>query len=343
MNPAPLDSHSVYSTEDNRVWLEELDSFVPEQLFDAHCHLFSPEAVTAEVAQSTFWKHVDLEVHQSWARVLYPGRETRFLFLGTPIREIDVNLHNRYLIAETERDERNRCHCLVTPDVTADQLDAWLARGTVQGIKPYRIFSRTGDPNECLIRDFLPEHLLEVADRHGAWVTLHLSRLDACADESNLADLELFTGIKYPRIRWILAHCARSFTYHAIRQAIDRLEGMPNIFYDLSAVCDLRPVLTLFQKARLNRIFWGSDGVEATFFHGSYAPLGRGWTAVRESNLKPGSFAHCRGRPILAIYENLLAVKHAAEIAGFGRREIEAVFHDNAAARFDPMAARKAG
>src|SRR5690606_19840853 len=102
-----------------------------------------------------------------------------------------------------------------------------------------------------------------------------------CADEHNLHDLEAYTTRRYPRIRWILAHCARSFTYWPIRQAVDRLRLLPNIWYDLSAVTDIRPIITLFQQENLKRIFYGSDGVDATFFHGKYAALGRAWATLQ--------------------------------------------------------------
>ena len=136
---------------------------------------------------------------------------------------------------------------------------------------------------------------------------------------------------RYPRIKWILAHCARSFTYWPIRESVERLRDLPNIFYDLSAVCDVRPILTLFQKEDVKRIFFGSDGVSPTFFRSGYFALVRSWVTIAGAAYSEERFPHCDGRPILAIYENLLAIKQAAEIAGFGRREIEAIFWKNAA------------
>jgi hypothetical protein len=45
-------------------------------------------------------------------------------------------------------------------------------------------------------------------------------------------------------------------------------------------------------------------------------------------------FPHCDGRPILAIYEQLLAMKHAAEIVGLSSSDIEDIFWKNAESAF---------
>ena len=165
-------------------------------------------------------------------------------------------------------------------------------------------------------------------------MTLHLSRYHAAADRHNLRDLTDYTQKRYPRIKWILAHCARSFTYWPIRESIERLKDLPNLHYDLSAVCDVRPILTLFQGEDPRRIFFGSDGISPTFFRGGYIALGRAWIAVTQHSFGGQNFPHCDGRPILAIYENLLAIRQAAELAGWGKKEVAAVFWDNAAREF---------
>ena len=172
-----------------------------------------------------------------------------------------------------------------------------------------------------------------MANDLGLWVTLHLSRQDACADEHNLADLEEYTTRRYPNIKWILAHVARSFTYWPIQHGIERLRLMPNIYYDTSAVTELMPLVTLFRHESPDRIFYGSDGVESMYFYGKYVALGRAWQGldVKRTQLQ---FPHCDARPILAIYEQLLSMKHAAEIAGLDRTDLDKIFYNNAEREF---------
>lgn len=108
---------------------------------------------------------------------------------------------------------------------------------------------------------------------------------------------------------------------------------MPNIWYDVSAVTDVRPMITLFSREDHKRIFYGSDGLDATYFRGQYVALGRAWQGldVARFNLQ---FPHCDGRPILAIYEQLLSMQQAAEIAQWCDDDVEDVFWRNASQAF---------
>ena len=45
-------------------------------------------------------------------------------------------------------------------------------------------------------------------------------------------------------------------------------------------------------------------------------------------------FGHTEFTPIVAIYEQLLAMKHAAEMAGFSKDQIEDIFWRNAVREF---------
>ncbi len=329
-------SISEYTEHDQQIWDEELSEFVPSRVFDAHIHMLNREHLP-EGNTSAFsgWGDTDLSTLRAWAERLYPGRETHFLVLGTPVPGIDVDAHNDWAIGDIQaHDMQSRMNRLVTPDCKLDAIENDIKTRGFIGLKPYRLFSVTGDVVQCRIHEFLPHEQLELANEMGLWVTMHLSRFHGCADEDNLKDLEEFTTRRYPNVKWILAHCARSFTYWPIREAVDRLKGLSNIWYDLSAVTDVRPFITLFQKEDVSRIFYGSDGVDATYFHGQYVALGRAWQGF-DADKTPLQYPHCDGRPILAIYEQLLSMKQAAEIAGLNNDDIEDIFWRNAAKAFD--------
>ena len=321
-----------FSAHDQQIWDEELQDFVPDRVFDAHIHMFNRTHLLPSA--TTSWTDTDLSTLQQWAGRLYPGRETHFLVLGTPTVGMDIAAHNNWCIEQVRQDPQSRMNRLVTPSCRIADIERDIREQGFVGLKPYRLYSVTGDIAQCRIHEFLPHEQLELANELGLWVTMHLSRFHGCADEYNLADLQEYTSSRYPKIKWILAHCARSFTYWPIRKAIEQLREMPNIWYDVSAVTDVRPLITLFTRENPRRIFYGSDGVDATYFHGQYAALGRAWQYVDidRFNLQ---FPHCDGRPILAIYEQLLSMKHAAEIAQFSQTNLEDLFWRNAATAFN--------
>ncbi len=323
----PATTPADYSDSDRKVWEEELNDFVPQRIFDAHCHMFQQDHMRPD-AKPTGRSEVDLEKLREWGRTLYPGRDMNFLVLGLPVVGNDPDRHNPWLAKQVALDPDSRANRLVTPSCTPEKVAADLDSGAFIGLKPYRVFSVTGDIDLCRIHEFLTHEQMEVANEKGCWVTMHLSRPHGCADEMNLKDLEEYTTKRYPNIKWILAHCARSFTYWPIQQAIERLRDMPNIWYDLSAVMNMHPFLTLFQGENLKRIFFGSDGVNATFFHGKYVAFGRYWYQVTPD--EKFSYTHTDDRPILAIYEQILAMKQAADIAQLSREDIEGIFWRNA-------------
>lgn len=327
-------SINSFSDHDQQIWDEELHDFVPDRVFDAHIHMFNPEHLAASARNKDSWGYTDFTTLKQWAARLYPGRETHFLSLGSPMPGIDVQAHNQWCIAQTQKDPQSRLNRLVTPACRLEDIERDIREQGVIGLKPYRFFSVTGDIAQCRIHEFLPYEQLELANELGLWVTMHLSRFHGCADEFNLSDLREFTGHRYPNVKWILAHCGRSFTYWPIRKAIDELRDMPNIWYDVSAVTDVRPMITLFTRENRRRILYGSDGVDAMYFRGQYAAMGRAWQYVDTDRLDL-KFPHCDGRPILAIYEQLLSMKHAAEIAQWSPDDIQDLFWRNAAEAFD--------
>ena len=327
-------SLSDFSPHDQQIWDEELHDFVPDRVFDAHIHMFHPEHVRAtSPSTANPWSFADFSTLQKWAARLYPGRETHFLVLGTPAVGIDVDAHNHWCIEQVRQDPQSRMNRLVTPACHVQDIERDVRERGFIGLKPYRLFSTTGDIAQCRIHEFLTHEQLELANEMGLWVTMHLSRFHGCADEFNLSDLQEFTGSRYPNIKWILAHCARSFTYWPIRKAIEQLRDMPNIWYDVSAVTDVRPLITLFSREDRRRMLYGSDGIDAMYFHGQYAAMGRAWQYVDAGRLNL-QFPHCDGRPILAIYEQLLSMKHAAEIAQWSPDDIQNLFWKNAVSAF---------
>ena len=318
-----------YRDCDRQIWEEELAEFVPDRIFDAHIHLFNRADFHELPQRMSQWEDNRLVDLNAWAEALYPGRIMNYLILGFPAPEIDVQKNIAFAKAEIEQMPEARLNRLVTPSCQIEDIARDVDHPQVVGLKPYRIYSVTGDIAQCRIHDFLPHEQMELANERGLWVTMHLSRHHGCADQHNLDDLEEYTTKRYPNIKWLLAHCARSFTYWPIQQAVERLREMPNVHYDTSAVTDVRPYITLLTKEDTRRIFWGSDGVFAAFFHGFYAALGRAWQHY-DADRGGLQFPHCDGRPILSVYEQLLSLKFAAEIAQLSGDQIEGIFWRNA-------------
>ena len=140
------------------------------------------------------------------------------LIIGKPLIGTDINAHNEFIYQEINGETKTRAHRLTTPKDSLKDIENDIKNKGFQGLKVYRYFSSTGDPNECSIEDYLPHEQLELANELGIWITLHMAKQDGCGDKRNLSDLEEFTTKRYPNIKWILAHVARSFTYRPIEK-----------------------------------------------------------------------------------------------------------------------------
>lgn len=324
-----------YRPMDQRIWEEELDAFVPDKIFDAHAHLWSDDYLSANHPDRGKHPYAGLAEHQAWAARLYPGREVHFLMLGCPvIIDMDVTGHNAFLAEKTAQDPRSRASMIAVPGMTPNEIADSVDRYGFAGLKPYRVFSTTGDIAECRITDYLPEELIEVANDRELFITLHLSKRWGCADEENLADLARLTA-QYPKVRWILAHCARAFASWMIERAIDRLRDIPQIWYDLSAVNDVMSFYILFKRERRERILFGSDNILAGCAHSKYITFAKAWAYLPDQVFEQLKLSHCEGEPTLVIYEQLRAMRQAAEMVGYGPAEIRGIFYSNAARLFE--------
>jgi hypothetical protein len=317
---------------DRRIWQEELAEFVPLRVFDVHTHVYrwafnldpkkdtGPYASTGGAFPEATW---DL-LHRCDA-LLMPGREVHRLSFGFPFSPTcDFDASNHFTAAQVGQDRASAGLMLVHPSMPAEHLEAGIAEHGFLGFKPYRFFSTSGDAVQCRIRDFLPDHQLAVADRHRLMVMLHLARRDGAADPQNLDDLERLTE-EYPRVRWVLAHCARSYLPEVMARAVPRLRRMSNVWCDTSSVCEPEVIRILLEALGPDRVMYGSDDVPVGVLRGKYVTFGRAWAFLSEKN-HTLNLTHCDPRMTFVRYEQLRAMRVAARTLGLGPREVERIF-----------------
>ena len=332
---------------DRRIWDEELEDFVPARVFDAHTHLYQWAHTTNPSEEPPGWRRsfgvkypfVDWGTLEATDRALMPGRTVHRLAMGVPFVHCDFDAANAHTAAEAARDPASGAIMLVHPSMAPERVEAAVERRGFVGLKPYRLHSVTGDRADCRIADFLPESQIAVADRHGLLVMLHLSKRGAAADAENLDDLERLTA-RYPNVQWNLCHCARCYYDAPLRKAADRLRAMPNLWYDISSVCDADAMDALLDIAGPDRVMYGSDDMPAGVARGKYIHFGHAWAALNESN-HDLSLSHCDPAMTFVRYEMLRAFHRATRRQGYGEREIERLFHGNASRLLGKVRAKR--
>lgn len=323
--------------QDRRIWEEELAEFVPRKIYDAHSHIYrwafhtDPEKESGPYVKfvGDDYREATYDFLDSIDDQLMPGRSVHRLSFPFPYANgCDFEASNEFIANELGDHDPSAALMLVNPTMTETEVEDAVQRRGFLGFKPYRFFSATGDAVHCRITDFLPEHQIAVADRHGLLIMMHLSRPEGISDAVNLEDLEHLTA-KFPNAKWILAHCARAYSAWPIERAGDRLRDLPNTWFDTSSVCESDAMDALIQCVGIERVMYGSDDVPVGVLRGKYVAFGHAWAYLSETN-HDLSLVHCDGRMTFTRYEQLRAMKRAANRHGLGQSEIEALFHDNA-------------
>jgi len=323
---------------DRRIWDEELNDFVPRKVFDVHTHIYrwafytAPDKETSSYRQllGTTFAEATWDLAESCDAILMPGREVHRLSFPFPfMSHCDFDGSNEFIAAETRRDPQSGALMLVHPGMTAGEVERQVKKHGFLGFKPYRFYSSTGDAVNCGITDFMPEHLIEVAHEHGLLIMMHLSKKDAIADPRNIEDVVRLSR-KYPGVKWILAHCARSYSAWAIERAAKYLRGLPNVWYDTSSVCESDAIEALYRGVGVERVMYGSDDIPVGVLRGKYIAFGFAWAYLSPSN-HSFSLEHCEGQMTFTRYEQLRAMRRAGMRLGLTREQNEDLFHNTAA------------
>lgn len=331
---APIERNDL----DRRIWDEELDDFVPRKIFDAHTHIYRWDFYTDPAKETSVFKPLEgtTFANASWEladrcdEILMPGREVHRLSFPFPFpHPCDFEASNRFLAGEVKKDPQSAGLMLVHPGMTADYVEQHVREHGFLGVKPYRWYSESGDAVNCGITEFMAEHQIAVADRLGLIIMMHVSKRDAIADPGNIRDMVRLSA-KYPGVRWILAHCARSYSFWAIEKAARQLRELPNVWYDTSSVCESDAMDALYSGVGADRVMYGSDDIPIGVLRGKYIAYGFAWAFLSEANHSLG-LTHCDARMTFTRYEQLRAMRRASMRLGMSRHQIEALFHDTAA------------
>jgi glutamate-1-semialdehyde 2,1-aminomutase len=325
---------------DRRIWDEELAQFVPQKIYDAHTHIYLPEhnltgqgtnpAASPDVHDGGITQQIpaiDRKTLEQLYALLFPGRKVHNVLFGWVFECVDFDAINQFVSEQAAQDPLSAPFMLTPPSLSprhlAEQVDTYGFRG----LKPYLLW--TNNRWDANITEIIPEPLLEVANDKQLIVTLHVSKRSAISDEENIRELICLSG-KYPKVRWILAHCARSFkAWPSLEKAIKRIRDLPNLWYDFSSVTDSDVYSLIFREVPLDRVLYGGD-IPSDLARGQMVGFGFGWALLTEEMIKSMNIGHCDSRSTFVLYETLRAARTAMLREGFSRGQIEDIFYNNA-------------
>ena len=309
-----------YTDLDREIWQNELESFVPHRIFDAHTHFWSNDFVLPETVCSSDWlqHETDGKILQRLSSVLYPGRECDFLTFAQPVVGADYDRLNRWVASEAKAfSGQSRTAMLISRETPAGVIDSMVRECGFAALKPYYLSAL---PCAKGIRSYFTPEQMDVADGLNLAVVLHC-RSGIAEDVEEL----LQYTVRFPHIRWILAHCGAAYNPKGISSAIRRLADRPGIWFDTSGICETYPQAVLLKYFDRKRILFGSDNALGT----GGCRRGR-VTAYANSVLWFKQTEHAT----FWLYEQLRAMQRACELMELSASETEDIFYRNAVRLF---------
>ncbi len=313
-------------TDDDRALLARLQGFIPDKVFDAHAHLHKVEYMP----QGTMFQGygtADMERLLADQKELYGTRKFRGLILPTPSEIFNEQPElrkemNEWMNAELYKAPDCVGAIYVMSDDTKEEIEAMLTNPQIKGFKCYHQSAKIDGPSWLAeVGQYLPESAWQVADERGMSITIHMVRPSALADEKNMAYFKEMTA-KYPNAKLILAHCARGFASWTIIEVAREMKGIPNLYYDMAAICDAATMFELIRQAGPDHVMWGSD-----YFidraHGKPVNTGESFRWLYKHEIPESvNFPVCK-----TVLESLFAFYQASMMLDLTKEEINQIFY----------------
>ena len=313
---------------DDQFFARELDSFVPDRVFDAHAHLYHIKHWERAQGAVSGPEVVTIEEFQRQIAWLMPRRKVTGLFFGVGFHA--GFMESNHFVAEQVRPHSgNFSHMLVAPDMDPERVRETAKRLGFRGLKVYHSFVPAKPTWNADISSFLAEEHVRVADEEGWTITLHMVRNRAMADPANQERI-LYYCRKYPNMKLILAHAARGFNaYHTI-EGIHVLRGLNNVWCDVSAVTESGAMEAIIDVLGHERMLWGSD-YPISHRRGRCVSMGDQFVWLCEETLDWDTVSALGKVELLFIgHESLRALKQAAMRMRLSDSQVEDIFYNNA-------------
>lgn len=330
---------------DRRYYREHLQEFLPEHIIDIHTHVYIKEITgSAEVQDKRLvaWTSLVAEDNpiedllESY-QLMFPGKKvTPCIFPWIePLDKIDeLNDYTRTSAAAHGLPVLLLAH----PAWPGEELERKLTDGGYNGIKVYLTFAPSylsGD--EVRIFDFLPPEQLEVLDKLGLMVMLHIPRSGRLKDPVNLAQI-LEIEQQYPNLKLVLAHVGRAYCEEDVGNGLEVLAKTERLVFDFSANTNARVFAQALDALGPRRMLFGSDlpitrmRMRRITENGTYinlVPRGLYGDLSGEKSMR-----EIEGREAAElsffVYEEIRAMKEAVQEVGLGASDVEDIFYTNA-------------
>lgn len=332
---------------DKRYYSERLKDFLPENIFDVHTHVYLPQPEVKGEKRTVTWPSLvadrnPIEDLIETGKLMFPGKNYKAFIFGTPTKGADLSEANDY-VSEVAKQENMPALMLAHPNMSAEELEKGLIEGGFKGIKVYLTFAPLYIPvPEIRIFDFLTHEHLEVCDKLGLAVMLHISRNARLRDPVNIEQM-LEIEEKYKNIKLIIAHVGRAYCKHDVGDALDILSKTKNMKFDFAANTNSWVFEQLIKAVGPERILFGSDlpiarmrmrRIEEDGIYKNVVPRGLYGDVSKDKNMKEVDPPEADELSFF-MYETMDNFRKAAIATNLSSDDLDKVFWKNGTEMFD--------
>ena len=326
---------TIKHDHNHKIWVEELDDFVPDQIVDFHIHIWNsgvcPQGTGLPIEGGSFLEKYDFQDLEQDLPELYPGRETAAVCFGLPMPGLDMDLNNTYIADNCDQQRLFGLRLFDPNEIDHARVKRQLSDGPFVGIKPYPDYVSKDDVANVEIPEMVPSWIMETIDDLGQIVMLHIPRNERLADPLNQKHL-VELCLSYPNAKIILAHVGRAFYLKNIVGNLERLKDLSNLYFDVSMLNHWEVLEYLFKTFPTERILYGTD-IPLALIGGKSIEINNQYTYAT-SRPWPISISDDHNKLVFTsfLYEELRALKHAVNRLKLSRTFVENLFHGNAVA-----------
>jgi len=318
-----------FGDADRALFEEELDSFVPDRVFDAHAHWYRldhfPDTTVHPLVMSGP-KIAGVDAYLEAMEQLTPGRKTEGLIFPFPFVGMKIDAANQFLYEELQKSPGSRGQMLIVPEHDPEFIRETVTKYNFVGLKCYHVYSSHKPTFDSSIEAFLPERQIAIAHELGLSITLHMVRQRALADKGNQETIRRYC-LKYPNMKLILAHAARGFNPHHTILGIDSLRGLDNVYCDTSAITDAGAFEAIIRTIGHERLLYGTD-YPVSQLRGRCVGLGDSFFWIDATNTQL-QVPYADLQLSLIGLESLRTLKIAAMSTGLTDSQVEDIFCNN--------------
>ena len=334
------------TANDRRIYEEELKDFLPDKIFDVHCHIALQEhkkpapLAPGEKKRTVTWpslvaKQNSIEDLQETYELFFPGKQCKALVFSDAGHSVEINNY----VADASRRSGFPALYYSHPNESAEVIEQKIREGGFLGLKSYLDLSPKYLPEaEIRIFDFFPKHQLAKLNEMGAICMLHIPRHGRLKDQVNIQQI-LEIKREFPNVKLIIAHIGRAYTKGDVGDAFEYLTQAPDLMYDFCANCCEYAITELIRNVGVKHVMFGLDlpilrmrthRIEENGTYINLVPPGLYGDPSQDSHLREVSAEEAEKITFFA-YEELLALKRAAKTLNLSKEDIEDIMYNNAA------------